>query len=74
MSGLILVQTICKRRNKLFFSKKISQKYHQGVEKLDLDKFSHYIGPDLGPNSLQKLSADDTRRSRVQCVQMNKKK
>ena len=27
---------------------------------LDSDQARHYVGPDLGPNCLQKLSADDT--------------
>ena len=26
---------------------------------------SHFVGPDLGPNCLQRLSADDTSRQRV---------
>ena len=26
----------------------------------------HFVGPDLGPNCLQRLSADDTSRQRVQ--------
>ena len=29
---------------------------------LDPDQARHYVGPDLGPNCLQRLSADDTRR------------
>ena len=32
---------------------------------LDPDQARHFVGPDLGPNCLQKLSADDTRRQRV---------
>ena len=32
---------------------------------LDPDQARHYVGPDLGPNCLQKLSADDTTRQRV---------
>ena len=30
--------------------------------RLDPDQARHFVGPDLGPNCLQKLSADDTRR------------
>ena len=30
--------------------------------RLDPDQARHYVRPDLGPNCLQKLSADDTRR------------
>ena len=26
---------------------------------LDLDQAQHFVGPDLGPNCLQRLSADD---------------
>ena len=40
---------------------------------LDLNLVLHYVRPDLGPNSLQMLSADDTRMPRVLCVHMNKK-
>ena len=32
---------------------------------LDLDQARHFVGPDLGPNCLQRLSADDTSRQRV---------
>ena len=29
---------------------------------LDPDQAAHFVGPDLGPNCLQKVSADDTSR------------
>ena len=32
---------------------------------LDLDQARHLVGPDLGPNCLQRLSADDTCRQSV---------
>ena len=32
---------------------------------LDPDKAPHFVEPDLGPNCLQKLPADDTRRSKL---------
>ena len=32
---------------------------------LDLDQAQHFVRPDLGPNCLQRLSADDTRRQSV---------
>ena len=32
---------------------------------LDLDQARHVVGPDLGPNCLQRLSADDTCRQSV---------
>ena len=31
---------------------------------LDPDQGRHFVGPDLGPNCLQSLSADDTSRQR----------
>ena len=32
---------------------------------LDQDQTGHFVGPDLGPNCLQRLSADDNSRQRV---------
>ena len=32
---------------------------------LDPDQAQHFVGPDLGPNCLQRLSADNTSRQRV---------
>ena len=32
---------------------------------LDPDKARHCVGPDLGPGCLQRLSADNTSRQRV---------
>ena len=32
---------------------------------LDPDQARHFVGPDLGPNSLQRLLADDISRHRV---------
>ena len=29
---------------------------------LDPDQVQHFVGPNLGPNCLQRLSADDTRQ------------
>ena len=29
---------------------------------LDPDQAQHFVGPDLGPNCLQRISADDTSR------------
>ena len=58
-----------------FFSKstseKISQEYNQSVKQFG--SRSRFVGPDLGPNGLPRLSADGTRRQRVNndliCVQ-----
>ena len=33
--------------------------------RLDPDQARHFVGPDLGPNYLQRLSADNTSRQRV---------
>ena len=32
---------------------------------LDLDQARHFVGPELGPNCLQRLTADDTCRQSV---------
>ena len=32
---------------------------------LDFDQAQRFVGPDLGPNCLQRSSADDTSRQRV---------
>ena len=51
-----------------FFSKsrfsKISFMYNtiSGSNSLNTDQARHSVRPDLGPNCLQRLSADDTRR------------
>ena len=39
------------------FFKTIFQEYHQSVKQFGCR--SHFVGPDLGPNCLQRLSADD---------------
>ena len=31
-----------------------------GMSKLEPDQANHFVGPDLGPNCLQRLSVDDT--------------
>ena len=43
--------------------------HYQNVKQLDPDQVQHSVGPDLGPNCLQRLSADDkvsTSKERVQ--------
>ena len=35
---------------------------------LDPDQARRFVGPDLGPNCLQKLSTDDTSRQRVKRI------
>ena len=48
-------------KNKCF--EKFFQEYHQSVNlnSLDPDQTQYFVMPDLGPNCLQKLSADVTR-------------
>ena len=38
-----------------FFFEKIFQEYHQSVKHLDPDQARRFVGPDLGPNCLQKI-------------------
>ena len=46
--------------SKLTF-KKFLQEYHWRI-RLNPDQAPHFVGPDLGPNCLQKKSADNTSR------------
>ena len=47
------------------FNRKI-QGYRQSVKQFGPDEGpTTFVGPDLGPKSLQRLSADDTSRRRV---------
>ena len=48
-----------------FLEKKNVQEYHQSIKQFGPDQDLRVFGPDQGPNSLQKLSADDTSRQRV---------
>ena len=47
-----------------FFQNQLFRKILSGVpsvsNSLDPDQVRHYVGPDLGPNCLRRLSADDT--------------
>ena len=45
--------------SKLTFSKNYLRNTIQVSNSLDLDQAGHFVGPDLGPNFLQKLSADN---------------
>ena len=38
------------------------------LNRLDPDQARHFDGPDLGPDCLQKLSADDTKRCKVKLL------
>ena len=47
---------------------KLFSGYHQSVNlsnSLDLDQGRHFVRPGLGPNCLQRLSADNTSKQRV---------
>ena len=44
---------------KMNFFKKSIRNTVRVSNSLDLDQDRHFVGPDLGPNCLQKLSADD---------------
>ena len=66
LSGLIWVQTVCKGYQQMTLSRHWVNKTlkfwtlvacHKGLEQT-----VHFVGPDMCPNSLQRLSADDTSR------------
>ena len=44
----------------IHFFEKFFLEYFKNANSLDPDQAQSYVGPDLGPNSLQRLSADDT--------------
>ena len=52
-------------QNQLFFSKNYFRNITRASNSLDPDQARRFVGPDLGPNCLQRLSADDTSRQRV---------
>ena len=60
----------------VFFQNQLFGKILSGISSvsssLDSDQARHSVGPDLGPNCLQKLSADDTSRQRVNSEFQNK--
>ena len=51
--------------SKSTFSKNSFKNTIRVLKSLDPDQARHYVGPDLGPNCLQRSSADDTSRQRV---------
>ena len=63
--------------SKLTLSKTLFRNTIRVSSSLDPDQAQHYVGPDQGPNCLQRLLADDTGRQRVKllfliCEQCNK--
>ena len=55
-------------QNQLFRKKLINQEHYQSVKQIDSDQTRRFIGSDLGPNFLQRLSTDNTRWQRVNLV------
>ena len=53
---------VCWFFSKSTFLKNSSRNTIRVSNSLDLDHAQQYVGPDLGPNCLQKLSTDDTSR------------
>ena len=51
--------------SKSTFSKNFFRNTFRVSNSFDPDQARHFVGPDLGPNCLQRLPADDTRRQRV---------
>ena len=51
-----------------FFSKIFFQKHYQSGNSLDPDQDQRYVGPDLGPNCLQGLSADKLQLARKELI------
>ena len=50
------------------FSKNSFRNTFSVSNSLEPDQVRHFVVPDLGPNCLQKLSADDTDRQRVSAL------
>ena len=44
---------------RFFSAKKVFQEYNHQCHSLDSDRGGHFVGPDLGPNCLQRLTAED---------------
>ena len=51
-----------------FFSKNYFRNTIRASNSLDSDQARYFVGPDLDPNCLQKLSADEINRQRVKCI------
>ena len=57
-------------QNQLFLGKKFRNTIRMS-NKLDPDQARHFVGSDLDPNCLQRLSADNTSRQRVNSYKPN---
>ena len=51
----------------LFVQNQLFCKYHQIVNSLDPAQDRRFVGPDLGPNCLHSLSADETEGKEIAC-------
>ena len=60
-SCLVVVCFFFKKKESNFFEK-IFQEYHMSVKQMYPDQVPCFVGPDLGPICLQRLSANGTRR------------
>ena len=54
-----------------FFLKNSFRNTSRMPNSLDPDQARRFVGPDLGPNCLQRLSADNTSRQRVNTISQN---
>ena len=59
---------VCLFFSKLTFSKNSFRNTIRMSNSLDPDRARHFVGPDLGPNCLQRISTDDTSRQSVEAT------
>ena len=62
---ILHVFVVCGCFSKSHFSKNYFRNIIRESNSLDPDQARHFVGPDLGPNYLQRLSAGDRSRQRV---------
>ena len=53
---------VCRFFVKIYVFKKFFQECCKHVKQCDLDKVRHFVGLDLGPNCLQRQTADEKSR------------
>ena len=56
---------VCRYFSKSTFLKNSLENTNRVSNRLDPDQAQHVVGPDLGTNCLQRLSADDTNKHSV---------
>ena len=64
----MILFVICRHFSKLTFSKKSFRSTIRESNSLDLDQDQHNVGPDLGPNCLQRFSAGDKSNELIVCL------